>query len=303
LARIENLSDQSPSSIKIFLSFFRLGLTAFGGPAMIAYIKELAVKKNKWLDEERFKDGVVFCQSIPGATAIQMAAYIGFGLPAFIFMLLFSTLYAGYHRLGFVQSLFAGLQVIVVAIIAQATYSFGRSIANSYQNIIIAVLSAASLGLGSSPFLVIPGAGLAGIILLRNIKSPPLATDRKVEQWKIIPIIALLLILFTGLAVLYFFNFEAFILSTLMMKIYLFAFGGGFTSLPLMLHEVVGIRGWMDSKTFMDDIALGQVTPGPIVITAAFVGYLLQGFGGSLVAMISIFTPSFFNIDHYRSLL
>ena len=77
------------------------------------------------------------------------------------------------------------------------------------------------------------------------------------------------------------------------MKIDLFAFGGGFTSLPLMLHEIVGVRGWMDSKTFMDGIALGQVTPGPIVITAAFVGYLLHGFGGSLVATISIFTPSF----------
>ena len=81
------------------MSFLRLGLTAFGGPAMIAYIKELSVNRNKWLDEETFKDGVSLCQSIPGATAMQMAAYvglrsngligallsyIGFGLPAFI---------------------------------------------------------------------------------------------------------------------------------------------------------------------------------------------------------------------------
>ena len=62
---------------QLFFSFLRLGLTAFGGPAMIAYIKELSVKKNKWLDEERFKDGVVLCQSIPGATAIQMAGLCG----------------------------------------------------------------------------------------------------------------------------------------------------------------------------------------------------------------------------------
>ena len=93
----------------------------------------------------------------------------------------------GYHSLSFVQSLFAGLQVIVVAIIAQATYSFGKNIANSYQNIIMAVLSAASLGIGISPFLVIPGAGLASILLFRNIKSPPPAADRKAEQWKITP--------------------------------------------------------------------------------------------------------------------
>lgn len=76
------------------------------------------------------------------------------------------------------------------------------------------------------------------------------------------------------------------------MKIDLFTFGGGFTSLPLMPHEIVGVKGCMDAKVFMDGIALGQVTPGPIVITAAFVRYLLHGFGGSLVATVSIFTPS-----------
>jgi chromate transporter len=78
-----------------------------------------------------------------------------------------------------------------------------------------------------------------------------------------------------------------------MLKIDLFAFGGGFASIPLMLQEVVNVRGWLDSKTFMDGIALGQVTPGPIVITATFVGYLVYGLPGALVATIAIFTPSF----------
>ena len=78
-----------------------------------------------------------------------------------------------------------------------------------------------------------------------------------------------------------------------MMKIDLFAFGGGFASIPLMLQEVVNVRGWMDSKTFMDGIALGQVTPGPIVITAAFVGFLTYGLAGATIATIAIFTPSF----------
>jgi chromate transporter len=206
---------------------------------------------------------------------------------------IFSFLYARYHDLSFVQPIFTGLQVIVVAIIAQASYSFGKNIVKSYQAILIAVLSAGSLGIGVSPFLVIPGAGLSGIILFRNIKSPRLAPDRKVEKWIIPQILALLFILLAGLAILYFFNIDLFILSLLMMKIDLFAFGGGYTSLPLMLHEVVGIRGWIESKTFMDGIALGQVTPGPIIITATFVGYLLHGFWGSLVATVSIFTPSF----------
>lgn len=82
-------------------------------------------------------------------------------------------------------------------------------------------------------------------------------------------------------------------LAVLMMKIDLFAFGGGFASLPLMLHEIVNVKGWLDSKTFMDGIALGQVTPGPIVITSTFVGYMLYGLPGAIVATIAIFTPSF----------
>jgi chromate transporter len=77
------------------------------------------------------------------------------------------------------------------------------------------------------------------------------------------------------------------------MKIDLFAFGGGYASVPLMLHEIVDKLHWLDSKTFMDGIALGQITPGPIVITATFVGYLLKGLLGAILATISVFTPSF----------
>jgi chromate transporter len=86
---------------------------------------------------------------------------------------------------------------------------------------------------------------------------------------------------------------KLFQLAGLMLRIDLFAFGGGFASLPLMLHEVVNVRGWMDQKTFMDGIALGQITPGPIVITATFIGYVISGMAGAFVATAAIFTPSF----------
>ncbi len=92
---------------------------------------------------------------------------------------------------------------------------------------------------------------------------------------------------------LYFADRKLYQLAALMLRIDLFAFGGGFASLPLMFHEVVNAMGWMDGKTFMDGIALGQVTPGPIIITATFVGYLVRGFPGALVATAAIFTPSF----------
>jgi chromate transporter len=291
------------------MSFLRLGLTAFGGPAMIAYIKELSVSRNKWLDEETFKDGVSLCQSIPGATAMQMAAYvglrsngligallsyIGFGLPAFILMLILSIAYAKSHQLPQVISLFNGLQVIVVAIIANATYSFGKGIFKNYRIILIALISAALLWSGVSPFIVIIGAALTGIVFFKNTYSTASSTQtEETDKRSFKQITLFFLIIIAGLIGLYFINVKLFTLATLMLKIDLFAFGGGFGSVPLMLHEIVDVRGWIDSKTFMDGIALGQVTPGPIVITATFVGYLMYDLSGALVATLAVFTPSF----------
>ena len=272
---------------------------------MVAYIKELSVNRHKCLDEEKFKDGVALCQTIPGATAMQTAAYVGFrakgiagafasfvgfGLPAFILMLIFSSLYARYHEVPGIISLFNGLQVVVVAIVANAAYSFGKSTFKNYKDVILAVAAASLLWAGVSPFIVIVGAAVAGIIFSES-RSVVSASTNNNHNFK-----ELLLLLFLPLlilAMLYFIDARLFSLATLMMKIDVFAFGGGFASLPLMLHEIVSVRGWLDSKTFMDGIALGQVTPGPIVITSTFVGYMSYGLWGAIVATIAIFTPSF----------
>ena len=128
------------SLLAIFLPFVRLGFTGFGGPAMVPYIKELAVGRKAWLDEQSFRAGVVLCQTIPGATAMQaaayvglrvrgilggLAAYIGFGLPAFLLMLVLTAIYLHTRELPVTTSLFAGLRVVVVAIVANATVDFG----------------------------------------------------------------------------------------------------------------------------------------------------------------------------------
>jgi chromate transporter len=279
---------------------------------MVAHIRELSTRRNQWLDEIDFKNGVALCQAIPGATAIQVAAYvglrvrgiagalsayIGFGLPAFILMLILSVLYAQFKSIPKFISLFNGLQVIVVAIIFNATYSFGRNIANNYKSLIVALLSAILFWFGISPFIVIMGAGILGMVFLKvSASSTAINSETKETQWnarQIIGLLATFLICFTGL---YFLNSVLFNLAAVMLKIDLFAFGGGFASLPLMLHEVVINRVWIDSKTFMDGIALGQVTPGPIIITATFVGYFVYGFLGAVVATIAIFTPSFFMV-------
>jgi chromate transporter len=301
--------NQNPTTKDLFLSFLRLGLTAFGGPAMVAHIRELSTQRNQWLDQTDFKNGVALCQAIPGATAIQTAAYVGlkvhgisgalaaycgFGLPAFILMLTLSILYAQFSSFPKVISLFNGLQVIVVAIIFNATISLGRNIANKYKNILIALLAAISLWFGASPFIVIIGAGIFGIAFLKVSASSTAVND---ETKKTLrnggQIIGLLITLLACLTGLYFLNSALFNLATVMLKIDIFAFGGGFASLPLMLDEVVINRGWLDSKTFMDGIALGQITPGPIVITATFVGYLFYGIMGAIVGTLGIFTPSF----------
>jgi len=302
-----------PTTKDLFLSFFRLGLTAFGGPAMVAHIRDLSIVRRKWLDEADFKNGVALCQSVPGATAIQMAAYVGlksggvagavasyvgFGLPAFILMLVFSALYARYNSLPEIGSLFGGLQVIVVAIVLNALYMFGKSNIRNIQGAIIAILSASLFWWGVSPFVVVAGAGVAGVILFQQARpgSPSDQGGPKNIQWEAREIVFLGCMVLAALVGLYVLNYALFTLAAIMLKIDLFAFGGGFASLPLMLHEVVTVKGWMTSGTFMDGIALGQVTPGPIVITAAFVGYAVQGLAGAVVATIAIFTPSFFMV-------
>ena len=304
--------NKIPTTKNLFIAFFRLGLTAFGGPAMIAHIRELSTERNQWLDKNDFKNGVALCQSIPGATAIQtaayvglrvrgisgaLAAYIGFGLPAFIFMLILSVLYDRFNSFPKFISLFNGLQVIVVAIICNATYLFGKDIANNYKNILLALLAAISFWFGLSPFVVIVGAGIIGMALFKeSASSNVINSEKKETSQNIKQIICLLLTFLICFMGLYLLSTILFNLAVAMLKIDLFAFGGGYASLPLMLHEIVNNRGWLDSKTFMDGIALGQITPGPIIITATFVGYMVYGVLGALVATIAIFTPSFFMV-------
>ncbi len=236
----------------LFLAFLRLGITAFGGPAMVAHIRELSTERHQWIEETDFKNGVALCQSIPGAIAMQvaayvglrvrgisgaLAAYIGFGLPAFIFMLILSVLYARFNNLPKFISLFNGLQVIVVAIIFNATYSFGRNIANNYKSIIIALLAAISFWFGISPFIVIIGAGILGMAFIRvSTSSTAVNSEIKETPWNAKQIVGLLVAFLICFAGLYFLNSALFSLAAVMLKIDLFAFGGGFASLPLMLR-------------------------------------------------------------------
>jgi chromate transporter len=292
----------------LFVSFLRLGATSFGGPAMIAYIRKMAVVQKSWLDDETFRAGVALCQAIPGASAMQMAAYVGlrtrgiagaavtyvgFGLPAFLMIMLLSALYEQTHNLSITVSLFSGLQAVIVAIVANAAVSFGKSYLKLWRDFAIAAFAAGMFIFGISPFIVIILAACMGLIIYRDRPIRPRPASLKKTPQTIVPLVLILSAVAIGFVLLYILRRDLFDLAASMFRIDLFAYGGGFASLPLMLNEVVVVRSWMNYQTFMNGIALGQITPGPIVITAAFVGYIVYGPIGGIVATLGIFLPSF----------
>ncbi len=298
-----------PSINELFVSFFRLGWTAFGGPAMVVHIRKMVVEQKQWVDEATFRNGVALCQMLPGATAMQTAAYvgfktrsvfgagasfIGFGLPAFLIMTVLSVLYVKGHTLPPIISAFKGLQAVVVAIVANATFSFGKAWLKDWRGAFIALTAAAMYGLGINPMLVIIIAAICGMSMQSKVNSTAMLTTIAPGH-PYSPKSFLLIILFAAIAFVLLFTFSRplFDLAFLMSRIDLFAFGGGFSALPIMFNEIVHVRGWLDSLTFLNGIALGQFTPGPIVITATFIGYLLYGYSGAITATFFIFLPSF----------
>ena len=272
----------------------------------------MAVRKNHWVSPDSFADGTALCQSIPGATAMQAAAhvglrargtvgalasFVGFGLPAFLLMTTLSVLYTVSRDLQPVESAFRGLHVIVVALVANAVMTFGRSTIKNWRDAILAFGACSFLFGGGSPILAILASAGVGMVLYHGVNLPirSLHADGQPDGRRAVrPVISAVLAGGAVLAFLFVIDRRLFDLAVLMMKVDVFAFGGGFASVPVMLHQVVDVRHWMDSKTFMDGIALGrQVTPGPIVITATFVGYQIAGLAGALAGTVAVFSPSF----------
>jgi chromate transporter len=312
-------SDKTPNRIpphripppQIFLAFLRLGITAFGGPAMVPYIRDMVVKKNLWVSESSFRDGVGLCQSIPGATAMQtaaysglraggirgaLAAYVGFGLPAFLLMVVFSVAYATLHSLPVGVAIFSGLRAVVIALMANAVINFGQSSLKNWRDVLLAAATAVFLSCGGPPIFAIVATAVIAMMLYKGIDNPKHSDADATRDFQprigtlsiiVVPILAVAMVL------IFILDHRLATLAALMVKIDLFAFGGGFASIPLMFHDVVQKRAWMSDGTFIDGIALGQVTPGPIVITATFVGYHVAGLVGAVTATIAIFTPSF----------
>jgi chromate transporter len=211
-------------------------------------------------------------------------------------IMILSALYEQTHNLSIAVSLFSGLQAIIVAIVANAAVSFGKSYLKLWRDFAIAAFAAGMFIFGVSPFIVVILAACMGLIIYRDQPIQPRTASLNRTSQAIVPLMTILSAAAIGFVLLYMFQRDLFDLAASMFGIDLFAFGGGFASLPLMLNEVVVVRSWMNYQTFMSGIALGQITPGPIVITAAFVGYIVHGPIGGIVATLGIFLPSFLMI-------
>ena len=299
-----------PTLPRLFLAFLRLGAVSFGGPAMVVRIERLAVLEKRWLSAEDFRLGVALCQAMPGATAMQCAAYVGlrarrwrgavatyvgFGLPAFSMMIVLAVVYQRTAGVLAVTSVLSGMRALVVALIAHAAWTFGRTSIKSFRGAVLAALSAAAFGLGISPILIILGAGLAGAFLLRTRSEDPQSIPSRRAMRVLFWPAAIFLALAGGMtAVLFLIDPRLATFCLITLKADILAFGGGFASIPLLYREIVTIHQWLPSSVFMDGIALGQVTPGPIVITATFIGYQIAGIRGAFVGTAGIFLPSIF---------
>src|SRR5512143_2136031 len=251
----------------------------------------MVVNRYGWIKEGEFMRGVALCQLIPGATMVQIVTYIGyrvrgiwgaltaavaFVLPAFIAILVLSAVYFKYHSLWFIQALFKGLGAIIVAIILNACITFGRPILKDWKVILIAALSFFGF-LFQWNFVLIFVFAAAAAFLLRP-KAPqtkaaaagsaPGGVPLEVKRREYLIILFLAGFICLALALSYLVNSRIAILSLNLSKIGALAFGGGFTAIPLIQYEMVDRFQWLSTKEFLDGIALGQVTPGPILITS-----------------------------------
>jgi len=295
----------------LFKRFLKLGATAYGGPAIAQQMKKMIVKDLGWLKEPEFMQGIALCQLIPGATFVQMSAYIGyrlrgiggalacmagFVLPAFFLMLILSAIYFRFGDLWVVQSLFKGLAPIIVAIVLDAFINFGKPMAKDWKTILIVGLAFAGFVLHMNIVLVFVIAGALALLMRlavseKALPSPTPSGTRKRNAPYLLGLAAIIITLFV---VCYFLNEQLFYLALIMAKVGALAFGGGFTTIGLIQLDVVERFQWVSTKEFLDGIVMGQITPGPIVITATFLGYKLAGFLGAAMATVAIFSSDFF---------
>ncbi len=298
--------DPRKSLRDVAFLFLKLGTIAFGGPAAhIAMMEDEVVRRRRWLTREQFLDMLGATNLIPGPNSTEMAIHVGYrraGLPglaiagtcfifpAAILVTGFAWAYVRFGSLPAAAGLLSGIKPVVIALIAQAIWRLGRQAVKTRTLGAVAIVSVAATLLGVHELLVLFGAAALALGIRALAGQGP---DRRLG-WLPLPGVRSLRMLMAGAATSAAVGSAAlWPLFLLFLKIGSVLFGSGYVLLAFLRADFVARLHWLTESQLLDAIAVGQVTPGPVFTTATFIGYVLLGPGGALVATIGIFLPSF----------
>jgi len=279
--------------------FLKLGTISFGGPAAhIALMEQEVVRKRNWLSREHFLDLLAATNLVPGPNATEMAIHIGyihagwpgliaggaaFIVPAFLISLALAVVYVRLGTLPQGAALFYGINPAVIAIILVATYRLGRTALKDKRAIALSVACLAAALLGINEVIVLLAAGVAGILLYAPIR-------KSLPAWLIVAWGPLTMSLPQAAAWL---DDRLVRLALFFLKVGALIFGSGMVLFAFIQRDVVTGYGWLTQQQLLDAIAVGQMTPGPVLSSATFIGYLVAGWPGAVVSTLAVFAPSF----------
>jgi len=277
----------------------------------------VTVLQKRWLTEDEFRESLAFAQMLPGPIAVATAAHIGWRLhrgvgtalamvsyisPSFLLMLGLSAAYFHYERMPAVTTAFRGLGAAVVAIVVQSVLSMAQPALRNWQGLAIGAGAAVGFFAGADSLLVLLAAAIAGVLVglawpgaeAPAAELPPRTNVTGSYRRTLLATTAVALAFVIALSASRLVSPRFPSLGVTMTKINLVSFGGGYTAIALMFHDVVHnpATAWLTPKEFIDGLALGQITPGPVSITATFIGYRIGGILGATFATLCIFLPS-----------
>jgi chromate transporter len=290
--------------------FLGLGTWGFGGPiATVGYMQRDLVERRRWLSEQDFVDGVALGQTMPGPLAAQVVMWLGFLrarmlgafaaavafiAPSFLLVLGLAVVYSRYQGSRVVQALFYGIAPAVMAVIAIAAYKLARLTNRRDRRLwtISLVLAVVTALTGAEIALLFIAAGLLMVILdapPRWLRRPRLPATGVLPLPLSVGVAAKAVAAAAGAGTLL-------TLAWFFAKAGALTFGSGLAIVPFLRDGVVHQHHWLTDSQFLDAVAVGLITPGPVVITATFVGYLAAGWAGAIVATVAIFTPIFLGV-------
>jgi chromate transporter len=281
--------------------FLRLGLLGFGGPvALVGQMERELVTERGWLTKQQMREAVAVCQSMPGPLAIQVGVYISylrggfwgawaggwaFILPNFMIVAALGALYVHFGGLQPVTAIFYGVSPAVIALILHSCYRLAKlGMEDWLQWALAAICFGVTVALQAEVALLFIGAGIVGILYYGGFWHRARSTMPLLAATPLAPVVPIAPVASAStLTKLLLFFLKAGALT----------FGSGLVIVPFLQQGVVQQYGWLGERDFLIAVAVGMISPGPVVITATFVGYLVAGFWGSLAATIGIFLPSF----------